>query len=143
MTIFTHGVTASAVIEDRLPFASGTITASSEGLSTSTIEGYITRAAGIINTLLERNGIDPENLGSNETELIKEAITAYVLASALERRQWDRDEVQRAWEAWHSLRKTIRESPSDLGKADVQGSIQTNVDTSSDANSWGSHFKGW
>ncbi len=144
MTVFTHGVGVEDVL-DRLPLAKGSVTETSQGLTTTMLESWMVTAAGILNALMERMAIDPLTLGPNETQLVREGIVCFVEARALAAREYPEDRVARAHRQWDDVRRTVRDFPGDLGKS--KSASSTVVSTASSGPSkpkrWGDGFKGF
>lgn len=141
----THDVTAQDVLDD-LPYVTKHITATSEPLSTTLIERWVTQGAGQLNAIMTRHGIDPTTLGDDESELVRSGIIAYALAKSLQKRDADDAEIDRAWETWGSVRKTLRELPQDLGDSEnADAVIISNVDADDPTvKRWDSDgFGGW
>ncbi|MGI9589214.1 MAG: hypothetical protein ACR2MR_13585 [Dietzia maris] len=125
--IITHDVTATMVLNG-LPFASGTVTTTSAGLNTVIIDEWIEEAAGILNNLLHKHDIDPANLEDDSKALVQTGIKAYARAQALMKRQFSDVQIQSQMSIWNEVKKTIRETPGDLGKAqNTAASIVTNI----------------
>lgn len=139
MAIETHGVTPGEVLGD-LPMPTDGVTATSDGLSTTKIDRWITRAAGSLNAILLGRDMDPASLTDNWRETVRGAIIAYATAKSLDQRQLDSDQV---WREYGSLKKTIREGQVDAGESiDAEASVRSNVDTTDtkSAPKWGA---GW
>lgn len=145
MSVETHNVTADDVL-DGLPLASGQVTASSDGLSTTQIDRWIKRAAGRFNAILEGRSINPEKLDDypNFRETIRAGIIAYAQARALEVRQYDGDRVQSREDEYNEIKSDVRSRARDLGQSiDGSSEVRSNVDTSDDKDDlkWGSSYR--
>lgn len=114
MSVNTHGVTAQDVLRDSLPFAEGVVTETSTGLNLSMLDAWIVRAAGILNSLLSRNNINPAALTPDNVELVREGIHAYVAGKALEKREFPTDRVQAKFEMFESVKRVLRDMPADI-----------------------------
>lgn len=130
MAIQTHNVTAAEVIED-LPFAEGAITASSKGLNTSMVERWVKAAAGQLNAILIRKGFDVDNLGENESELVRMGIFAFARGRALKKREFDGGDDELA--AFDDVKNTIRRMEHDMGEtAPSANGIHSNIPSAAD-----------
>lgn len=118
------------------------ITASSSGVNTSQIEDLIERAAGQLNALLDAHGMDPGDLGTDETRLVQAGIVAYAVGRTLHR--VGRHEEARVYdEEWNFVREELSERPSSLGESrEAAPGPRSNV-SSTPARKWGKNFKGW
>lgn len=126
----THAVTASAIVA-RLPLKPGAVGGASSPLSTTVIDEWIDEAAGQLNALLQRHGVDPADIGGDTLSLVQTGIRAYVTARALSHRGFPPEQVNQQWETWNLVRQTLREDPQSLGDdqpADAQ--VVSNVDPS-------------
>lgn len=127
--INTHDVTATMVLNG-LPFASGTVTATSVGLNTVMLDEWIEEASGILNSLLKKHAIDPDNLTEDSKALVQTGIKAYAQAQALMKRQFPDIQIQAKMSIWNEVKKTLRETPADLGDSqNTSAAIVTNVTT--------------
>ena len=127
--INTHDVTSTMVLNG-LPFASGTVTSTSVGLNTVMLEEWIEEASGILNSLLKKHAIAPEDLTDDSKALVQTGIKAYARAQALMKRQFSDIQVQAQMSIWNEVKKTIRETPADLGDSqNTSAAIVTNVTT--------------
>lgn len=143
MAVETHNVTPEDVLDD-LSMAQGTVTSTSDGLSTDQLDGWIKDAAGQLNSILQGRSISPEDLGDNTRQLVQSGIKAYARAKAYEVREFDGEMIDRAWEEWGSVRKTLRSDDRDMGDdLDADAGVQSSVDTSSDKEplAWGSDYQ--
>lgn len=141
----THSVTAQDVL-DELPQRTAHVTATSEPLNTTQIERWVSQASGQLNAIMARHGIDPTTLGNDESELVRSGIIAYAAAKSLTRANAADADVRRQWETWGSVRKTLRDSPQDLGDSQkAENQIGSNVDPANPTpKKWGTDgFKGW
>jgi hypothetical protein len=125
MAIQTHNVTADDVVED-LPFATGTVTATSKGLNTPMVERWVKAAAGQLNAILIRKGFDVDNLGENESELVRMGISAFARGRALKKREYDGAGDELA--IFNDVKDTIRRMDQDMGEtAPTANSIHSNI----------------
>jgi hypothetical protein len=142
----THNVTPGEVLGE-LPVQTSKVTATSTGANTTKIERWIDHAAGQLNAMLRRHGIDPTQLGDDESETIRAGILAYAAAKvAPQIGGVSSEEISRLWETWGSVRKTARDNPQDLGAdEDPTASVSSNIDTDSPTSSkWNADgFGGW
>lgn len=141
----THSVTAGDVTR-QLPVKSSRIGAATEPVSTTDLEDWIAEGAGQANAILSRHGIDPTTLGADEAETVRAGIIAYAAAKTLQSMGAPSDVTSRFWETWGSVRKTLRESPQDLGDAQKStDAIKSNIDpTDPTEKNWDtSGFGGW
>lgn len=129
MAIETHGVTPSDVI-DELGFADGTVTASSDGLSTTELDNWINRAAGRVNRVLDARSI-PTDLTDAEEKLAESAIIAFAAWKAARKREFSRDMIDDFRTEWEGAFSELKTDQSSMGDTvDATAAIQTNVDTS-------------
>ena len=143
MAVQTHSVTHDDVL-DELPFATGGVTATSDGLNTGQIDGWITRGAARVNSILSSRSVPIDSLDENQSSVVRQAIIAYAKAKCLEVREFPEDRVGRVYGEWRGLLKTLRSTLSDLGDAvDETAEVKSNVDTSSDKKStkFGTEFR--
>lgn len=142
----THNVTPTDVL-DELPVQTSKVTATSTGANTAKLEQWINQAAGQLNAILSRHGIDPTGLNDDEEELIRSGILAYAAAKAAPHISGvSSDAISRYWETWGSVRKTARDNPQDLGAdEDPAASVSSNIDTDAPTSSqWNADgFGGW
>jgi len=147
MAVFTHGITEADIIQQYPSQDALSISETSRGLNFGDLRHWRDQGAGILNAILSRHGIDPEDLGDDERELVRSGVIAYVIGSALRRSQ--KLELSREYMSeWKDTRKTLSERPQDLGASqNAMNQIITNVpDASSDTASrykWSSNFGGW
>lgn len=150
MAVTTFGVSAQDVL-NTLPADTSNVTNTSAGLNTEQIEGFITRASGILSATLERHGINPASLADNGLELAREAVIAYAAEKSLERIGASADQINRRRDEWNQLLKELRSTPQNLGVAqDVPTAqkVRSNIDPSArrpeDRRRWNSrHYSGW
>lgn len=114
MAVHTHSVDVAAILA-RYPTQDTTlITSTSKGINTVLIEALIIEAAGSLNAVLRRHGIDPAMLDEESTELVRGGIIAYVIAECLDKLQ--KTDQAAGWRAkYDAVRRTIRDMPEDLG----------------------------
>lgn len=141
----THSVTVTDVLE-AIPVKSSRVGATTDPVSTGMIEKWIESAAGQLNAMLQRHGIDPTSLGDDETELIQSGIIAFAAAMALVKFGGAQDLRSVHFDTWKDVKKTIREQPQDLGNSQkATAVIKSNIDTANPTRKdWDSdNFGGW
>lgn len=98
------------------------------GLTVSKVQDFIVRGAGQLGSILIGKGIDPDTLDDLAVETMRAGIIAYATGQCLKLAPGNETLAQRAWEEFGSVRKTLRETPGDLGEAeDKAQTIHTNV----------------
>lgn len=117
------GVSAKDVL-DTLPSDTTNVNATSKGLNTQQIEGFISRASGQISAILVRHGISPDSLGDDEIELIRDAVIAYASGYSLERIGSSSEQINRRFEEWKRLVDMIQSTPQNLGESQNVQSAQ-------------------
>lgn len=118
------------------------ITASSSGVNTAQIEDLIERAAGQLNALLDTHGMDPDDLGTDETRMVQAGIVAYAVGRTLHR--VGRHEDARVYDdEWAFVRQELAERPSSMGEAREEAPDPRSNVSSTPARKWGKNFKGW
>lgn len=146
MAIYAHNLTEQDIIDD-YPSSSGAhIGESTQGLNFRKIRGWRDQAAGIVNAILKRHGIDPEALeeGSDEAQVARAAIKAYAVAKMFfvaGRREEGRDHMSE----WSEIKKGLESEPENLGDAQLSSSgTVTNVPaTQAASDTWGGDWTGW
>jgi hypothetical protein len=141
----THDVAAQDVL-DELTFNTEHVGATTSPLSTTMIDQWVIQAAGQLNAIMTRHAIDPTTLGDDEAELVRAGVIAYAAAKALTRTHGAEADVRRQWETWGSVRKTLRETPQDLGASQLaENQIVSNIDVDNPTpKRWNSaNFGGW
>jgi hypothetical protein len=134
VAIETHNVTPDDVL-DELPFATGGVTANSDGLSTDEIDGYIRRYAGRVNAVL--SGRDelpaPDEIGDELRQVVRGYILAGVKKLCLEKREYPEDRIGRLEDEASDLLGILRSYDVDMGDDyDADDVVDTNIDTSDD-----------
>jgi len=138
-----HGATLSNVVAN-LPLKAARITATSQPVNTALVQQWIESASGQINALLARHNM--ETLGEDEQHLVRAGIEAFAGAMALGKFGADSDTRKPFWDIWNGCRKTVRETPQDLGNSMLpEDAIITNIDLEDPTRtSWTSKtFGGW
>lgn len=130
MSIVTHGVLAQDILRDSLPFAEGAVSETSAGLNLSMLDAWIVRASGILNSILNRNNIDPSTLTLDNVELIREGIHAYVAQKAMEKREFPIERIRAKQEMFESVKKILRDMPADITPSydSATQQVHTNLD---------------
>jgi hypothetical protein len=149
VSIQTHNVVADGATGDQVAVLdaypggqSVGITASSSGVNTGQITTLIERAAGRLNAILASKGMDPDDLGADETATVQAGIVAYAVSRTLYRVM--RIEEARPWdEEWQETLRTLRERPGDMGDAQDEAPGPVSNVSSSVTRKWGTDFKGW
>lgn len=145
MATHLYSVTAQDVL-DTLPSDTRNVTSTSQGLSTSKVEGFIARASGQISAIITRHGIDPASLGDDEIELIRDAIIAYAGGYSLERLGASGEQINRRFEEWKRLVEMIQSTPQNLGESQnvsTAQKVKSNIDTSNPSHRGPWNSKSW
>ena len=141
-----HNLTEQDLIDDYPSSLGSHIGESTEGLNFRRIRGWRDQAAGVVNSILKRHGITPTELaqGSDEAEVARAAIKAYVVAKMLfvsGRREDGRDHMR----MWSELKAELASTPENLGDVQPTSSVVvSNVPSTQTApDTWGGDFTGW
>lgn len=94
-----------------------------------------------MNAMLENHGMDPDDLGSNETALIQSGIIAYAVSRTLHKVGRHEDAAPYD-EEWKETIEILRTYPDEMGEAreDAPGP-RSNL--TNKTRKWGENFKGW
>jgi len=139
-----HNVNVNIVL-GALPFDTSGVTASSSPVNTVDIGHWITEGAGIINSLLERHGIDPETgLLANGAQLVRRGVIGYAAAQALKSAGITGSKLVEFEKAFDQVDKRIRTDPRSLGDSQDPASVVISSVTTETPKKWSADtFKGW
>ena len=149
MAVYTHEITEADIISQYPSQDAQNISETSRGLNFGDLRYWRDQGAGILNALMARHGITPEDLGEDERQLVRHGIISYVIGSALRRAQ-KLDLSREYMNDWKDTKKTLSERPQDLGESQAGSSqVLTNVPEAGssqdtyDRYKWSSQFGGW
>ena len=129
MTVETYDIEAGDILGD-LPFPTGAVSASSDGVDTSDIDRWIVRGAARVNALLRRAKITPASVKKRpETlEVVRGAIETYAARRALIKAEWYDDPLPILDEEWKAATEQIRNFPDEVGDAfDRSTAVRSNA----------------
>ena len=105
------------------------ITASSDGINHRQIGKLIKRAAGRLNSRMDKHGIDPAALEEDATETIQDGIINYAISRGL-RKLGKFEEAQDYADDWDAVYELLDQKWSNLGDAvPVASQIKSNINT--------------
>lgn len=128
-TLYVHGVSASDVYR-RSPMPAPNPNESNQtsklGIQVEDVEGWISEAAGILNTAASSVGLTPDDLTPDQEQIVRSGITSYALARLLEAKgTFSEEKIARHDKSYRRVLDTIRSMPSQVGP--TQGQFQSNI----------------
>lgn len=133
MALTDFSVTVDDVLE-KLPLDTSQITATTEPVSTTDIEGFVQDASSELRAVIDRAGIGYDSINDDTKRQMQSAVEAYAVAEALDAmgvtgRQYDKYRGK-----WEEARDRYTAQPSTMAtsKARFKSNIDTDKSTSAE-----------
>lgn len=116
MAVYVYSLTSTDVIAEIPMLDGGSVTASTEPLSTGDITQFIEDGAGKINSMLVARGITPSaSMDETDHAALVEACKAYAVAKSLQVLGAMGPVYDQAWERWQQVYAEYSNRPQQLG----------------------------
>lgn len=116
MAVYVYSLTYVDVVAELPGIDAGSVTATTEPLSTAVINQYIEDGAGKLNAMLIARGVTPSaSMDETDHAALVEAVKAYATAKCLYALAATGELYAQAWERWNSVYAEYSNRPQQLG----------------------------
>lgn len=126
MALTDFSVTVSDVLE-KLPLDTSQISATTEPVSTTDIEGYVQDASSELRAVLDRAAINIASINDDTKRQMQSAVEAYAVAEALDAMGVTGRQYDKYRDKWRDVYDRYTAQPSAL--ATSKSRVKSNIDT--------------